>query len=115
MLKVKGDTITASTKQAVLSGRKDYNSQAGLESIANVHVDALRIFESCPAASSIDPTAIYPSYNWVGQFIKGGMIEQDELFSHERSLGERFVLETQTQVSGRNAISRVGYFGACFF
>ena len=43
------------------------------------------------------------------------MIEQDELFSHERSLGERFVLETQTQVNGRNAISRVGYFGACFF
>ena len=75
--------------------------EVGLEAMANLHVDALRVFENCPAASSIDPTAIYPSYNWVGIFIEGGMIEQDELVR----LSERFALETQTQVSGRNAIS----------
>lgn len=44
-----------------------------------------------------DPSIVFPIYNIVGLQIKGGVIDQDDEFSLERDLAERFNNETQLQ------------------
>eukprot|EP00546_Thalassionema_frauenfeldii_P017555 CAMPEP_0178896542 /NCGR_PEP_ID=MMETSP0786-20121207/1237_1 /TAXON_ID=186022 /ORGANISM="Thalassionema frauenfeldii, Strain CCMP 1798" /LENGTH=682 /DNA_ID=CAMNT_0020566969 /DNA_START=463 /DNA_END=2511 /DNA_ORIENTATION=+ len=70
----------------------------GFSMSAKLNIDALKIFENCPAASKMkDHSIIFPIYNIVGLQIKGGLIDQDDECSLERDLAERFNHEAQLQ------------------
>eukprot|EP00957_Ditylum_brightwellii_P074626 5670897-Ditylum_brightwellii.AAC.1 len=63
-----------------------------------LNVDALKIFENCPAATKLrDLSIIFPMYSLVSMQIKLGMINQDDGFSLKMELGERYCYEAQLQ------------------
>eukprot|EP00804_Cyclotella_cryptica_P017336 CCRYP_019000-RB/>CCRYP_019000-RB protein AED:0.00 eAED:0.00 QI:233/1/1/1/1/0.66/3/1813/533 len=89
LLKIKGKT------QITL-----YGHQMGSAMYAKLHVDILKIFEHCPASVKLkDPSIIFPVYNYLGLQIRGGAFQQDDTFSLELDLAERFYYEAQVQVS----------------
>jgi tetratricopeptide (TPR) repeat protein len=71
---------------------------AGFAMSATLNIDALKIFENCPAADKMkDISLMFPIYNMVGIQLKGGVIDQDDECSLERDLAERFCHEAQLQ------------------
>ena len=71
---------------------------AGFAMSAKLNIDALKIFENCPAADKMkDISLMFPIYNMVGIQLKGGVIDQDDECSLERDLAERFCHEAQLQ------------------
>jgi hypothetical protein len=61
-------------------------------------IDALKIFENCPAADKMkDVSLMFPIYNMVGIQLKGGVIDQDDECSLEMELAIRFCHEAQLQ------------------
>jgi hypothetical protein len=71
---------------------------AGFAMSAKLNIDALKIFENCPAADKMkDISLMFPIYNMVGIQLKGGVIDQDDSCSLERDLAERFCHEAQLQ------------------
>ncbi|KAL7498705.1 hypothetical protein ACHAWT_008434 [Skeletonema menzelii] len=71
---------------------------AGFAMSAKLNIDALKIFENCPAADQMkDISLIFPIYNMVGIQLKGGVIDQDDECSLEMELAQRFCHEAQLQ------------------
>jgi len=70
----------------------------GFAMSAKLNIDALKIFENCPAADKMkDISLMFPIYNMVGLQLKGGVIDQDDECSLEMELALRFCHEAQLQ------------------
>lgn len=65
---------------------------------AEMNVNAMRIFENCPAAREMkDVSIMFPVYSRIAIFLKAGAIQQDDACSLEMQLAKRLVFETRLQ------------------
>eukprot|EP00986_Skeletonema_menzelii_P011931 scaffold6314_cov163-Skeletonema_menzelii.AAC.4 len=65
---------------------------------AELNINAMRIFENCPASKKMkDISIMFPIYNRVGIQLKGGVINQNDSCDLERDLYSRFYHEAQVQ------------------
>ncbi|KAL7546821.1 hypothetical protein ACHAWF_010151, partial [Thalassiosira exigua] len=86
LLRIKGKALTK------------VHGQAGHVMSAQLNVDALKIFENCPASSKLkDMSIIFPVFNLVGIQLQADVIAQDDQFSLEVDLAEQFCHEAQVQ------------------
>eukprot|EP00985_Skeletonema_marinoi_P011013 scaffold5185_cov101-Skeletonema_marinoi.AAC.1 len=86
LLIIKGDALMK------LHGFQAFPLSAGL------NIDAMRIFENCPASKKMkDISIMFPIYNRVSIQLKGGVINQDDSCNLERDLYSRFYHESQVQ------------------
>jgi len=65
---------------------------------AELNINAMRIFENCPASKKIkDISIMFPIYNRVSIQLKGGVINQNDSCNLEMDLYSRFYHEAQVQ------------------
>ena len=69
---------------------------AGQKSAAQAWLDALEIYEQCPASIDMpDRSIIFPIFSGLFVFLKGGKIQQDSDSHFEQNLARKFVRETK--------------------